>query len=302
MSAAGGQLPIEKQIQQNYAVGLILSTQPTDHCGVWMLETPQGRFVAKFGQREDHLRLHVRAQQALQEHGLRCNLVVPTAEGALLTPQGLALFTWVPGDCVRTLDAARRDGISAYLPTYLQALAMVPCSEGDFSRCNGWDDAQSLDYLLTHFTDQLAGMPLPEDDRAVLLSAIERLRVMQPRLQLLARQLIHADLGPDNFLFDGSRVTAVIDFTPAYDSPLYAMAQFLYWNDLYPDPSASRAELLERFRAFDPSAWADDLMLAMLLRAALYRAVGPLLEMAQAGAIDQERLRRRILCLRALLG
>lgn len=301
MNATGGQLPIEQQIQQYYSLDTILSVNQTDHFGVWMLETSQGRFVAKLGQREDHLRLHVRAQQALQEHGLRCNLVVPTAEGSLLTPQGLALFAWVQGECVRTLDAVRRDAALTYLPTYLQALATVPCSEEDFYRRNGWDDAQSLDYLLTYFPEQLAGMPLSGENRAVFLGAIERLRVMQPRLQLLARQLIHGDLGPDHFLFDGNQVIAVIDFTPAYDSPLYAVAQFIYWDDLYPNPSTSCRVLLERFRPLNRCGAEDNLVLDMLLRAALYRAAGPLLEMARLTMFDHERLRPRITCLRALL-
>lgn len=301
MSIVENWMLTEDQIQRYYDVGRVHSIAQTDHNGVWMLDTTHGRFVAKLGQREDHLRLHFQAQQALQDHGLHCNHVVPTAEDALLTPKGLAIFTWVPGESIQALDASRCDAVFTYLPAYFRALAAVPCVEGDFCRRNGWDDAQSLDYLLKQFPLQLADMPLTEVDRAVLAGAVDRLRIEQIRLQTLQRQLIHADLGPDNFLFDGSQVTAVIDFTPAYDCPLYAVAQFVYWNDLYPNPCTPRNVLLERLHAFAPGAWSDGLMMAMLLRATLYRAAGPLLEMAHAGDVHQTRLRPRIECIRALL-
>ena len=44
------------------------------------------------------------------------------------------------------------------------------------------------------------------------------------------KQLIHSDLGPDNFLFNGDDVYSIIDFTPEYENEIYSLCQFCYWN------------------------------------------------------------------------
>lgn len=99
-------------------------------------------------------------------------------------------------------------------------------------------------------------------------------------LAALPRQLVHGDLGPDNVLMDGDVVVSVIDFTPYWDSVLFAACGALYWYHLRaaatPDLGRLQASLAAMDAARPWSAAEQSLWPAGLIREALRRLATPL--------------------------
>ncbi|MDF2935492.1 MAG: hypothetical protein K0Q90_865 [Paenibacillaceae bacterium] len=88
------------------------------------------------------------------------------------------------------------------------------------------------------------------------------------------KQLVHGDLGSDNFLFQGDTVCSVIDFTPEIASELYGLCQFLYWNVLWQEESASSLYAWGKRYSEQPD---EELFNCFMLQASLFRVTGPLL-------------------------
>ncbi len=96
-----------------------------------------------------------------------------------------------------------------------------------------------------------------------------------------------------------------IDFTPDHEHELYSLAQFLYWTRFYPDADASLGGIQSALLVYYQDAAAAEanleLLLLYLLKASLFRVVGPLLQMQESGAINSQRLNKRLVALRTTL-
>jgi hypothetical protein len=108
-------------------------------------------------------------------------------------------------------------------------------------------------------------------------------------LNHLPKQLIHSDLGPGNIIFAGGEVKSIIDFTPAYEHEFYSVAQFLYWTCLW-DFERDRSYRRIKF-ALDAG---KDVLFAYLVKACMFRFLGPALNMQRSGTFEPARLARRL--------
>jgi hypothetical protein len=97
---------------------------------------------------------------------------------------------------------------------------------------------------------------------------------MRDSITKLPKQLIHGDLGADNFLMCGNMVTSIIDFTPQIASEIYGLCQFLYWNVLWQEESTASLHTWAKVYSEEVDKETFD---CCMLQAALYRVVGPLL-------------------------
>src|SRR5215469_7022853 len=106
-------------------------------------------------------------------------------------------------------------------------------------------------------------------------TAIACLAEYQAALGALPRQLVHADVGPDNVLLDGEQVVAIIDFTPQVLPVLLAASTALYWYHVHGQPTvlaaglaASRAAMAQArpWPAREEELWAAGLVWEALRR------------------------------------
>lgn len=140
----------------------------------------------------------------------------------------VSLFPWLPG---RTLIRAE------LLPTHAQAvgaaLAAMHRAGGDFpDRRAGRYEPHEIDRRLEAVAE--LGRDDLADAVAILGPELAALRAL--RRPNLPEALIHGDLFPDNVMFDGDRLTALIDFEQAawgrlaYDLAVTTLA-FAYGRD-----------------------------------------------------------------------
>lgn len=78
-------------------------------------------------------------------------------------------------------------------------------------------------------------------DCAVAGRALAALSPFLPDLPLERPRLVHGDLGSQNLLTDGRRITGLIDWSLSlYGDPLYDIANFLFWNEQKLQPLTAR--------------------------------------------------------------
>ncbi|RMF16151.1 MAG: homoserine kinase [Gammaproteobacteria bacterium] len=112
---------------------------------------------------------------------------------------------------------------------------------------------------------------MPEAQRMDVLQAIRAMGDAMPAIEALPRGVVHGDLFIDNALFEGDRLTGVIDFYHAAQAPLLfdvavALNDWCFRDGDYDD--ASCTALLSGYRALEP---AEVQLLASVLRLAALR-------------------------------
>ena len=121
----------------------------------------------------------------------------------------------------------------------------------------------------------LQALRLDDAGRALLRGALEEIARLRPRLDALPAANLHVDLFRDNVLFDGNRLSGVIDFHNACSGPmLYDLA--IAANDWCVEPCGAfdRARLdalLAGYAALRPFGAAEAELWPAMLRAACVR-------------------------------
>lgn len=121
----------------------------------------------------------------------------------------------------------------------------------------------------------LQALRLDDAGRALLRGALEEIARLRPRLDALPAANLHGDLFRDNVLFDGNRLSGVIDFHNACSGPmLYDLA--IAANDWCVEPCGAfdRARLdalLAGYAALRPFGAAEAELWPAMLRAACVR-------------------------------
>jgi Ser/Thr protein kinase RdoA (MazF antagonist) len=191
-----------------------------------------------------------------------------------------------------------------HLAAYHTALAKVPVPATVRVEDTVWTRVSSADYLVAELPGLLRRLDLPAADRGMVTDALQRLAAFLPRIRCLPRQLVHADIGPDNVLMQGDDVVAVIDFTPAEQPVLFAIASAVYWYHIYGHSELDADAVRASVAAAGP--WTDDELAAwpaMLIPEATRRLATPLAVAAETGgpipASAAARLRAAFLIMRA---
>lgn len=271
------------------------------------LRTSDGRYFLKASGDPDTFALYKQVETRLNAAGVRQARLYSGPNGAFISSGGYAVFEFLAGEALVEITDSQLESLMVYLARYNEALGHIPVPEAVTDLCDPWKKADSLDYLLTGFSDDIAGMALSATMRATIREALGFLGESRRRLDAAPKQLIHGDIGPGNVLYDDDEAVSIVDFTPCYGSELYALCHFFYWQFLYfngfeLDYDRIRRTLIlymnsRRRVRFDP-----DLFYALFMKAAAFRLFGPMISsMASPGSFSEETLERRACMLRLVM-
>ena len=301
-------MDIARRIQDGWGLGPVLEVRNLGGSGVCRLVvTGQGSFVYKQVGRPDFVAVCDRVQKILNVNGLVQALLVPAKDGQLMQPDGFSLFEYIPGDAPMEYTDDQFASAINYLRKYNEALRLVPFDPAEVLRLNVWDEVRSTEYLCSQVESLIIQAELEAPTQSLVRRAACLLRDGCDRLSCLPKQLIHGDPGPGNLIFDGSEVRTIIDFTPDYENEMYSLAQFLYWTCLWRfEQPRSHDRIEEALRMYPKptgvhSQDRKDAMFAHLLKACMFRIMGPALSMLRSGTLKPERISRRLSALERLL-
>lgn len=280
-----------------YDIGSVISVEPTSRGSgsSYVVKTPSACYILKTAERADFTSIYAHAWPLLNENHLRAPRIIRTNSGALMAENRWVLYEFLPGDTLDALNAKQRASALRSMRSLLHALRGFPLSH-PIERVNHWDLAKSYGFIAHKFLPRY-GEPLPESLHAAINPAISHLRHFEPRYNALNKQLIHADLGPDNFLFSGDEVSAVIDFTPEYAPELYSLCHFVYWNDLWQVERITRGQIQAPLNEYCGQETPDLLCETfhfLFLQCTLFRAIGPLLDMLHQTPPNFDQVNKRI--------
>ncbi len=183
-------------------------------------------------------------------------------------------------------------------------MADIPFIESELEEKVHWDKAKSLIYTITDFPQVLKQAKLESSCQSIVLHGVNVLAVNREKLKTMPKQLIHSDLGADNFIFDKNNVKTIIDFTPEYNHPYYSLGQFVYWNYLWQSKAVDAQTIDSMLRVYHGDRFKKhdiDLFVLLLIKVVLFRIIGRFLSIYDSGKIDYSILSRRINILKYLL-
>jgi homoserine kinase type II len=270
-----------------YELGELLDAQPLSagSPAARKVTTTRGVFLLKPGYRAADVELQAEVARLLTARGFRQPRVVPTAAGGVLSNAGFVLLEWLPGAAPADPTSAQVAAAMRHVAGYHVALGQLPVSYRPDPE-SVWTRVADPGFLVDSLPGLVARYELANQDTDEAIGYLDRSRA---GLAALPRQLVHGDIGPDNFLMDGDVVVSLVDFTPHWDSVLFAASTALYWFHVY-----SAAEVSERRLAASLAAMAErrpwhDAELALfragLVREALRRLATPL-ELSRQASTD----------------
>lgn len=285
-------------IDKYYQIGLIIDIQKTEYGSgsTYIVESESGRFIAKLMNKEYEIILYDRIQNNLKHAGIKQPQVIQTVNGNLISLDGLVLFEYIDGESYRFVNDSAELKVIEAIYEYNQQLKNVSYCTSEFEIENDWDRIRSLDYICNKANERIIGLKIDQVWENILFEAIGILRGEKEYLNELDRQIIHSDLGADNFILKDNEVLAVIDFTPDINNELLALAHFVYWNYLWrttqPQKSSIDFYLEQYYKREVKEKYHNDFYL-LLLNASVYRILGPLFEISKSDKKDYSRLSKR---------
>ncbi|WP_161606408.1 phosphotransferase enzyme family protein [Microlunatus speluncae] len=265
------------------------------------LRTERGAYVIKRPWDRLDVELYAEVEQHLNRQGIRQARQHRRPGGELLASSGHAVQEFLPGMIVDPLDRTRTLNLMRWLADHDRALAAITPPSELAARDTVWARVVRTDYLLTELPGLFARHAPDGLDPAPVRRLLDLLADGAATLAAQPRQLVHGDLGPDNVLFDGEAVLAVIDFTPFHDTVLLGLASAVYFGQLLgtspaADRDRQRTEIEESFAAYGTEALSADRSLpwTALVLEALRRLATPLAVVEAGGTPPApERTRRR---------
>lgn len=203
--------------------------------------------------------------------------IVRTVKNELMTPQNAVLYSFLRGEVYETLTISQIKNAVKYLSRFNSDLANVPFAPAEIREQNSWDKAKSLDYLINEF--DYRQFSIEQSNITLITKSIQILENNMDTLLAAPKQLIHSDLGPDNFIFENDNVSSIIDFTPEYENELYSLSQFCYWNCYWTSIENEQlaGELLKTYYQRDVLNAEKELFNMFMIKSALFRVAGPLM-------------------------
>lgn len=162
---------------------------------------------------------------------------------------------------------------------------------------NDWDKIRMNRYLLENVSERLLSIDISAEWKKIILVCIDYLKENKSMLNIENYQLVHIDLGPDNFLVKDNGIVSILDFAPAINLELMSLAHFLYWNYFWFETELSKNKLKEYLRMYNGdycNKEVERFFELSLVIACLYRAIGLLFDMENHGSINTLRLEKRI--------
>lgn len=192
------------------------------------------------------------------------------------SPLAVSVWEWMAGTVVTAeISAAQARGAGATLGRIHSTFATLPASAGSSPKAHSWlgmdptDLAATIDRLSDLAKARAAAGTMDPFDAQALRTLAERRESLDeiPRLvkdlPKLTTQVLHGDYSPVNLLFDGDRLSAVIDFRPP--DPFF-IAYEVGRVAFYPNTVATTTDwlttartLIDAYLQANPTVAADDI-------------------------------------------
>ncbi|QVK19077.1 phosphotransferase [Mycoplasmatota bacterium] len=278
---------IETIIKKDYTLHPLRIEKVESGSGsTYLIKTFKNQYIGKLNNRKSIINIYEKVEPILNKQGINQCKVIRSNKN-LLTVNDFVLYTYIPGYTYHQFNPIQEKNALLYMKKYHQILKTVPFVEDELPLENHWDKMRSIDYLINELT------PITNDKD--IHKGIDILSQYKYVLKNLPKQLIHSDLGPDNFIFNQDEVISIIDFTPDYNHELYSLGHFIYWNYLWDNHNIQKIDLLNYFHYYKEYSDLEDIFLIILLHVALIRILGVLM-------IDhKKKINKRLDILRQLL-
>lgn len=300
-------MELHKIISENYSFKSIIEIKKTKNGSgnTYFIETKQEKYVVKINERIDFVNIYDKVQSILNQMDLLQSRIIKTNEGMLMTSEEIVLYEFIDGNNYNTLSKNQFENAIKYIKKYNEALKLVPFKNEEIALKNHWDRARSVEFIIDEFPKYLHELEINYEYKENIYNAISILSKNKGKMSDSNKQLIHSDLGADNFIFKNYEMISIIDFTPEYNHELYSLCQFIYWNYLWDNSNINKDEINNCFNIYNFDGNIDieiDFFYLLLINAVLYRIVGPLMDMFNKNIKDYSRLKKRFVILSELLG
>jgi Ser/Thr protein kinase RdoA (MazF antagonist) len=277
---------LKEIITQNYEIEPIINIEKTsnDNGKTFYINSENKKYVIKLNDRPDFVQLYEKIESVLTGLGYIQSKIVKTNKNELLTAESAVLYTFLHGESHKKLNISQTANAIKYIKHFNSALLNVPFDPQEIKELNIWDKAKSLDFLINHFEYKHLSL---EDSYILLLN--KAIKILSDNMSLLSKipkQLIHSDLGPDNFLFQNDNVYSIIDFTPEYENEIYSLCQFCYWNYHWISIESEQLinDCLKIYYQRNASEIEKEIFNIFMVKAALFRIAGVIM----AGNVNLE--------------
>lgn len=291
---------------RNYNIEPIIKIEKTENGSgnTYFVESELGKYIAKTNERIDFVNIYDKVQLELNGNNILQSKIIRTNEDMVITEEGLVLYEFINGNNSKTLNEKQLINAIKYIAKYNEALRRVPFNEEEIEFKNHWDSARSIDFITNEFPNHLIEADIDIENKKNIYDAIEISSKNKEKMLKQNKQLIHSDLGPDNFMIKNDEIISIIDFTPEYNHELYSLCQFIYWNYLWDNQSINKEQINSYLRIYNNNDNQKDeitILYLLLIRTALYRIIGRLMEMLKKNIEDYTTLKRRFKILGELL-
>lgn len=290
-------MDIVKLVKLYYQIGSLVAVKKTvfGSGNTFLIETETDNYVAKLNNKANEIEIYNRVQKQLLLSGINQPGIILTKSKKLIAPHGLVLYEYIQGDTFASFDKDMEKKALRYLFRYNQELKKVQIDECELMVQNDWDRIRSLDYICNEVPQRIIDLKIDQEWKEVLLDGIEVLIKHKGQLGKLHKQIIHSDLGADNFLVLDDEICAVIDFTLEINHELYSLAHFIYWNYMWSANELEKKVIDHYFNNYygQINNSNKDFYL-LLLRASIFRVLGPLFNISHSKTPDYTKLSKRI--------
>lgn len=295
-----------KIIERNYDLKPIRKIELTKNGSgnTFLVQTEQEKYIAKVNERNDFVHIYEKVQNKLNQIDILKSRIIKTNNNLNMTLEGIVLYEYIDGENNISLSEKQIENAIKYIKKYNKALSLISFKNEELINKNHWDKAKSLDFIVDELPNLLLKLELKMQDKRNIYYVIDILSKNKALIAKQNKQLIHSDLGADNFIFKGDKIISIIDFTPEFNHEFYSLCQFIYWNYIWHTPYINKSQINNYLRVYNEDSdinIENDMFFILLLNAALYRIVGPLLDMFSRNINDYSGLKKRFSILAELI-
>lgn len=298
-------MEIIKILNDNYKLNTIINIEKTERGSgnTYNVETKQNKYIAKLNERRDFVDIYKKVQTILEKEGFVSSRIIKTKYDRYMTRQGIVLYEYIYGNFYNRLSKIQIEKTIKYIRRYNKALRLVPFSKNEIDIKNYWDKSKSIDFMVNNFYLYFKETNIFSKYKKDINMSLSMLVENRDKFRKLKKQLIHSDLGADNFIYNKDEVKAIIDFTPDYNHEIYSLCQFVYWNYLWDCQNLKWSNIynfLEIYNLNSTKKIKKEIFNLLLVYAALYRIIATFM-IKFHGNKDYSTLEKRFFILHNLL-
>lgn len=260
-----------------YGMGRLIRMEAVSGGGpqVRKMITATGGFLVKPAYRAFEWDLYATVEKTLNDRDVRQARLVRTTTGAAVSSTGHVVLEWLNGSVSLHPSEQQVGATFRHVAHYTAALADITVPTELINNETIFTQVVDAAWLQQNLSRLCQFLPV-DWDRTPVRSAQAHLR----QLTELPDQLVHGDIGPDNVVYDGGTVVAIIDFTPFPAPALFGLCTALYWFFVHGRSEPDLADLREAVAAYETiqplSPVEREALPAMLIKESLRRLATPL--------------------------